>query len=157
MKVVKVKISDLKPAEYNPRQASKKQWEGLKKSLEEFGFIDPIIVNSAKSRKNVIIGGHFRWQVARELGYKEIPVIYIKIDNIKRERELNLRLNRNLGSWDIGMLLSFDEDMLKDVGWSAEELERMISFDKGKEISIKDLPSEEDIRLNKCPKCGYEW
>jgi len=58
--IVKVKPALLKPAEYNPRKAGEKEYFNLKTSIEEFGLVDPILVNSAENRKNIVIGGHFR-------------------------------------------------------------------------------------------------
>jgi len=60
MEIVKVAIGELKFADYNPRKATEKEWNELKESIRRFGFVEPIIVNSAEERKNVIIGGHFR-------------------------------------------------------------------------------------------------
>ena len=44
MKVEKISINKLKPAGYNPRQISKKQYNDLKQSIEKFGLVDPIII-----------------------------------------------------------------------------------------------------------------
>jgi len=90
-------INKLIPAEYNPRQANKKDIADLKNSIRRFGFPDPIIVNQATKRKNVIIGGHLRVHVAKEMGIAEVPVVYVNIPNIEKEKELNLRLNKNTG------------------------------------------------------------
>ncbi len=46
----------------------------------------------------MVIGGHFRLKVAKDLGYTEVPVVYIDIPDIEREKELCLRLNRNQGN-----------------------------------------------------------
>ena len=48
MKIVKKKLSDLKPAEYNPRRMTEKQKQDIRNSLTEFGLVDPIIVNTFK-------------------------------------------------------------------------------------------------------------
>ena len=87
LKIENIKIDDLKPAEYNPRKAEAKQVEDLKNSIKEFGLVDPIIVKSAPERKNTIIGGHFRVRIAKELGIKEVPVVYVNIPDIKKEKE----------------------------------------------------------------------
>ena len=62
MDIEQRKIEELKPAEYNPRQASEKQYDDLKQSIEKFGIVDPVIVNK---RNNRIVGGHFRVRVAK--------------------------------------------------------------------------------------------
>lgn len=53
-----VAITDLKPATYNPRTHSDEQLNQLKESITRFGLVDPIIVNSAKDRSMIVIGGH---------------------------------------------------------------------------------------------------
>ena len=65
IQTVEVDINDLNPADYNPRKHDEVATEQLKQSILRFGFVDPVIVNSAPPRKNVIIGGHFRWEVAK--------------------------------------------------------------------------------------------
>ena len=137
IKIVKVNIDQLKYAEYNPRLATDKEKEDLKKSLKKFGFVEPIVVNSSSERKNVIIGGHFRVRMAKEIGMKEVPVVYVNIAEIEKEKELNLRLNKNLGSWDLGLLREFDEYMLKDVGFTEEELDNV--FNLGEEDDGFDI------------------
>ena len=137
MKVVEVPIDQLKPAEYNPRKWSEKHINDLKNSIKRFGIVDPIIVNSAPNRKNVVIGGHFRLKVAKELGFKTIPVIYVNIPNIKREKELNLRLNKNLGEWDYELLAQFDEDLLKEVGFEKEELDDIFGLPIDEEFDVE--------------------
>ena len=123
MKIEEVDIALLKPAEYNPRQAGKEEHALLKASLETFGLVDPILVNSAPERKNIIIGGHFRVRVAKDLGLKTAPVVYLNIPDIEREQRLNLSLNRNTGSWDYDLLANFDEELLKIVGFDSKELD----------------------------------
>ena len=122
METKSIKIKDLKPADYNPRGLSDSEKDDLKDSIKEFGLVDPIIVNGAPKRKNVIIGGHQRWKVAKEMGFKEIPVVYVNIPSIKKEKELNLRLNKNLGHWDWDLLAKFNEEMLLKIGFGDDEL-----------------------------------
>jgi len=129
LKIEYIPINKLKASEYNPRKASEKEYADLKKSIERFGLVDPIIVNSFKDRKNIIIGGHFRCRVAKDLGYKDVPVTYIKISDLKREKELNLRLNKNLGEFDYDLLANFDEAILTDVGFESDELDRIFALE----------------------------
>lgn len=137
IKIVQVPIVELNPAPYNPRKWSDEATEQLTESIKKFGFVDPIIVNSADNRKNIVIGGHFRLRIARDLGYKQAPVVYLNIPDLNKEKELNLRLNKNLGDWDWDLLSKFDETFLKDVGFSSEELDEV--FD------IEGLPEEFDL------------
>lgn len=127
--IVEVPINDLKSAIYNPRTWSDEAITQLTKSIKDFGFVDPVIVNSAENRKNVVIGGHFRLKIAKDLGYKEVPCVYINISDIEREKELNLRLNKNTGAWDFKLLADFDEAFLSNIGFSSEDLDDIFDVD----------------------------
>ncbi|MEI7690598.1 MAG: DNA modification methylase [bacterium] len=122
LKTVYVGVDELKPAIYNPRSWSKKAIYDLKKSIKSFGLVDAILVNGAPNRKNVVIGGHFRLHVAKELGYKEVPVCYVYIADIEKEKRLNLTLNKVEGDWNMDLLKDFDLDMLLDVGFDSKDL-----------------------------------
>jgi DNA modification methylase len=125
LNIIYVDPQELKPSEYNPRASSPKEEKDLKESISQFGLVDPIIVNRCPSRHNVVIGGHFRLRMAKELGFTEVPVVYVDIPDASRERELNLRLNKNSGSWDFDLLSNFDKDLLRDVGFSNDEMQKI--------------------------------
>ncbi|MDA2921687.1 site-specific DNA-methyltransferase [Patescibacteria group bacterium AH-259-L07] len=151
MKIHQIKIKDLKFADYNPRKWSEKAIKELTKSLKRFGIVDPIIVNSADKRKNIIIGGHFRVKIAEEIGYKEVPVVYVDISDIKKEQELNLRLNKNTGQFDYDLLVEFGEDLLIDVGFEKEELDEIFDFD----VEEDGFDAEKEYEKIKEPKSKY--
>jgi ParB/RepB/Spo0J family partition protein len=104
IQTVEIPINELIGSDYNPRKHDEVATEQLKQSIERFGLVDPIIVNSAPNRKNIIIGGHFRWEVAKVLGLKTVPVVFVDIPDIDKEKELNLRLNKNTGEFDWDLL-----------------------------------------------------
>lgn len=110
------------PADYNPRKHDAVAEEKLRESIKRFGFIDPIIANAAPKRKNIVLGGHFRLEVARSLGMTQVPVVYVHIPNIDKERELNVRLNKNTGEWNWDLLKEFDMELLIDVGFDDTDL-----------------------------------
>ncbi len=124
----------LQPSEYNPRKWSKEATEQLKKSIKRYGLVDPLIANSAPDRKNILIGGHFRLFVAKELGIKNVPVVHLNIPDIEKERSLNIRLNKNTGDFDWDLLVKFNEDFLSDAGFSSEELDEIFKVDENPEI-----------------------
>lgn len=138
LNVVYVQIPELHPATYNPRKWNENTIKQLTESVKQFGMVDPIVVNGAPERKNIVIGGHFRLKVAKDLGYKEIPVVYVNIPDVEREKELNLRLNRNVGDWDWSLLSEFSETVLADIGFTSEELDDI--FD------IEDTPEQFDLQ-----------
>lgn len=122
MKIVTKKIGDLIEAEYNPRQLTKEQFQQITDSIKRFGIVDPIIVNKNKERKNIIVGGHQRVKVAGSLGFKEIPCVEVDLTPDK-ERELNVRLNKNTGEWDWDELANhFDVSELIDWGFDDKDL-----------------------------------
>ncbi len=121
-KIVTVKVGDLKPSAYNPRKWSSESERQLSESIGRFGMVDPIIVNGAKNRKNIVIGGHFRLHVAKKLGFDAVPAVYVDISDVEREKELNLRLNRNTGEWDLDLLKEFDASFLMKIGFDDADL-----------------------------------
>lgn len=144
LKIVQVKITDLKPAKYNPRKWSESATKQLTESITKFGLVDPILVNGAKDRYNIVIGGHFRLKVAKDLGIKEVPVVYIDIPDEAKEKELNIRLNKNLGDWDYELLAEFDESLLADIGFDSEELDEI--FDKMTEEDEDTFDIEKELK-----------
>lgn len=138
LNIVRVSADELKPADYNPRKWDSKSVSDLKDSINKFGMVDPIICNGAKERKNIVIGGHFRLHVAKQLGLKEVPVVYLEISDIEREKELNIRLNKNVGEFDYELLAQFDEAFLAEVGFTSEELDEVFPAD--------DNPEEFDLK-----------
>ena len=142
IQIQEVEIDQLKPSEYNPRKWSKEAIKQLTESIQKFGLIDPIICNSSHGREDIVIGGHFRLKVARSLGYKTVPVVYLDIPDLEKEKELNLRLNRNLGEFDWDLLANFDTSVLTDVGFSSEEMDNIFGIDETPEVF--DLQKELD-------------
>lgn len=141
IKIEQVDISKLKSAGYNPRKWNDEEKANLEKSIKKFGLIDPIIVNSAPKRKNIIIGGHFRLSVVKNMGIKKVPVVYISIPDKEKEKELNIRLNKNVGDWDIDLLIgNFDKVMLGDIGFNMGNLKSNFdSFDEEDEALQKSI------------------
>ena len=124
MKIESKLIKDLKPATYNPRQISTKQYKDLKESIKKFGLVDPIIVN----KDNTVVGGHQRLKICKELKHIEIDCVVLDLSK-EEERELNIRLNKNTGTFDIDILANeFDIDQLVD--WGFKHIELGLNIDK---------------------------
>ncbi|MFA6405169.1 MAG: DNA methyltransferase [Candidatus Paceibacterota bacterium] len=143
MKIEQVKVSELKPSVYNPRKWNEKTIADMTESIKRFGLCDPLIVNGAPERKNILIGGHLRLKVAKMMGFTEVPVVYLIIPELEREQELNLRLNKNLGSWDEELLRAFDTGLLLDVGFTPDELNGF--FDDVLDITDDDFNVAEEL------------
>ncbi len=142
LKIEYVAVDVLRAADYNPRKWDKEAAQHLRESITRFGVVDPLLVNSALERKNIVIGGHFRLCVLKEMGVTEVPVVYVSVPDIEREKELNIRLNRNVGEFDWDLLATFDEAFLSDVGFSSEELDGIFAPDEQEEVF--DLKKELD-------------
>jgi DNA modification methylase len=137
LRIEHVSIATLKGASYNPRTWDTQATKDLKESIVKYGIVDPLLVNSAPKRKGIVIGGHFRLSVIKELGYTKVPVIFINIPDIEKEKELNIRLNKNTGEWDWDLLATFDETFLSDVGFSSEELDEI--------FAVEETPEQFDL------------
>ena len=129
LKIVYVKLVDLISPDYNPRVWDAEATEQLKESVQRYGVVDPLLVNSAEDRKNVVIGGNFRSKILKELGFETVPVVYINIPDLEKEKELCIRLNKNTGDWDMKILAEFDESFLAEIGFDSEELDSIFEED----------------------------
>nr|WP_325300199.1 site-specific DNA-methyltransferase [uncultured Dysosmobacter sp.] len=135
-------LADLRPAEYNPRVAltpEDKEYQDIKRSIETFGYVDPIIVNA----DGTIIGGHQRYTVLSDMGYETAQVVVVDLDK-QDEKALNIALNKITGEWDeiklkdLLLELDLNEYDLRATGFSAQEIDDLC-------IRLeKDLAAEDD-------------
>lgn len=146
LKIEHVSINSLKASEYNPRKMTDKQESDLTESIKRFGLVDPIIVNSYKGRENVVIGGNHRLKIAKKLKLDSVPVVYVSL-LLEKEKELNLRLNRNTGEWHFDLLKSIDMDLLLDVGFDESDFSKI--FDESLEIEDDNYDIEKEIKKAK--------
>ncbi len=114
------KVSELKNNKKNARRMSKHDAQHLRRSLEDFGVCQPIVIN----HDNIIIGGHQRVTTLKKMGIETVdvyvPDVALSEDEIKR---LAIRLNRNQGEFDFDLLSAFYEaEELIDCGFKFEEL-----------------------------------
>lgn len=143
MQIEKIGIERLKPAKYNPRKELKPgdpEFEKLKNSINEFGYVEPVIWNQ---RTGNVVGGHQRLSVLKNLGETEIDCIVVDMD-LQKEKALNIALNKISGQWDVPLLT----DLLKDLddsgfnvsltGFDANELDDLFKDD------IQDAVKEDD-------------
>lgn len=113
MRIETLEITKINPAPYNPRknlQPGDSEYEKLKKSIKEFGFVEPLIWNK---RTGNLIGGHQRLKILSELGVKNVEVSIVDLGIIK-EKALNVALNKIQGEWDFPKLKDLLEEF--DVG-----------------------------------------
>jgi len=150
LKIKYVNIENLVPAIYNPRKWDESAVKNLTDSISGFDIVDPLIVNSAKGRENIVIGGHFRLEVAKRLGFKQVPVVFVSIPDYEKEKELNLRLNRNTGAWDFELLKELDVNLLLDVGFDDADLSHI--WDDALSIEDDNFDTEKAIEEIGTPK-----
>ena len=155
------KIADLIPASYNPRKKLKpgdKEYEKIKNSIKEFGYVEPIIINSDMT----IIGGHQRATVLADLGYTEVECIVVDIDKTK-EKALNVALNKITGEWNKELLA----DLIKDLedsdfdvgitGFEPPEIEQLFNSVHDKKITEDDFDVEAELAKPTVAKTGDVW
>ena len=107
MEIVKVDINELISPEYNPRQITDEEMEKLKNSINEFGYVAPIIVNK---HNNHIVGGNQRYEALKSLGYTDVDVVFVDESDLNREKALNIALNKISGEWDFVKLADIIDD-----------------------------------------------
>lgn len=124
MQTIQKKISELNPAEYNPRHISEVEFAKLKRSLMEFGLVEPIVIN----KDNQIIGGHQRVKAAEAIGWTEVDCIVVDLEPHKAQL-LNLALNRIQGEWDYNklydILVKLEGDDIKLAGFDVDEVKKI--------------------------------
>ncbi len=150
LRIEYVDITTIKSPSYNPRHWDTAAENNLRKSLEEHGFSDPVLLNSAKSRRNIIIGGSFRTHVAKKMGITRVPAIYLNIPDIEKEKALNLRLNRVNGDWSYELLREFDTSFLLETGFDDGDLSSI--WDSELEINDDEFQVEREIKKIVEPK-----
>lgn len=124
MQIERAQIDALNNAKYNPRKDLKPtdaEYVKLKNSVEHFGYVEPVIVNK---RNMTVVGGHQRLKVLKDLGYKEIEVVYVDLNDTD-EKALNIALNKISGDWDAEKL----EDLLREISLDTEFNVELTGFD----------------------------
>ena len=148
--VKQIDVKKLKEAAYNPRvplAPGMPEFEKLRKSIEEFGNVEPIVWNETTGN---VVGGHQRLAVLKSLGHKKVDCVVISASEAE-ERVLNLALNKIKGDWDYeklkAILSDFDGDTVDLTGFGADEVALYLASDEGvTEGNLGDYePEEEDI------------
>lgn len=162
MNIQKINIEKLKVAEYNPRKDLKpedEEYQKIKKSIIEFGYVEPVIVNSDMT----VIGGHQRIKVLKELGHTEIECNVVDLDKAK-EKALNIALNKISGEWDNDKLEDLILELreanydLETTGFDEKEIEKILKeteeiINDNQEVDL--LGFSDDKFKCQCPKCGF--
>lgn len=162
MNIQTKKITDLNPAEYNPRKDLKNgdaEYEKLKRSIEQFGYVEPVIWNKLTGR---VVGGHQRLKVMSDMGITEVECVVIEMDE-EKEKALNIALNKISGEWDKDKLALLITDLqgadfdISLTGFDPSEIDDL--FKDTLQDGIKDDDFDVDAELQKPPitKLGDVW
>lgn len=163
--IVMKPLAELRPAPYNPRQAlakSDRRYRKLKRSLERFGLVEPLIWNR---RTGHVVGGHQRLKILQDLGRTEVPVSVVELEP-EQEKALNLVLNNReaQSDWDLPRLRESLEELaaspreaLADSGFDPSQLELLRS-----QLAPAERPAEAEPTPTVCeatlviPACRYD-
>lgn len=155
-------VDALRPAAYNPRKklkAGDKEYEKIKNSILEFGYVEPIIVNYDMT----VIGGHQRLTVLKDLGYTEVQCVVVHIEDEHKVKALNIALNKITGAWNEQLLadllvdlqsVDFNTDL---TGFEAPEIEQLFSKVHNKDIKEDDFDVEQELKNPPVSQKGDIW
>ncbi len=162
MIIEKKPVADLLPAEYNPRKDLKPgdpEYEKLKRSIEQFGYVEPVIWNRTTGR---VVGGHQRLKVLKDCGISEVECVVVELPEDK-EKALNIALNKISGDWDKDKLALLIADLqgtdfdVSLTGFEPAEIDDL--FKDTLKDGIKDDDFDVDAELQKPAFCkaGDVW
>ena len=155
-------VDELRPAAYNPRKklkAGDKEYEKIKNSILEFGYVEPIIVNYDMT----VIGGHQRLTVLKDLGYTEVQCVEVHIEDENKVKALNIALNKITGAWNEQLLADLIVDLQTAnfntdfTGFEAPEIEQLFSKVHNKEIKEDDFDVEAELQKPTMSQAGDVW
>ena len=151
MLIEKKNTAELLPADYNPRKDLKpgdKEYEKLKRSIEQFGYVEPVIWNKTTGR---VVGGHQRLKVLIDMGMTEVDCVVVELSE-EKEKALNVALNKISGEWDNDKLALLIADLqgtdfdVSLTGFEPAELESLFREDTKKGVHDDDF--DVDAELN---------
>lgn len=162
MLIKKKNVADLLPAQYNPRKDLKPgddEYEKLKRSITEFGYVEPVIWNQTTGR---VVGGHQRLKVLQEMGMTEIDCVIIEVSE-EKEKALNIALNKISGDWDTDKLALLITDLqgsdldVSLTGFESAEIDALFKDDIKDGVKDDDFDVEAELKKPTITKSGDIW
>lgn len=162
MQIEKLKTELLIPAEYNPRKDLKPgdpEYEKLKRSIEQFGYVEPVIWNKTTSH---VVGGHQRLKVLLDMGITEVECVVIEM-NEEKEKALNIALNKISGDWDKDKLMLLIADLqgadfdVSLTGFEPAELDALFKDSLKDGIHEDDFDVDAELQKPALTKQGHVW
>ena len=139
LEIKRIPLDQINSAKYNPRkdlQPGDPEYEKLKKSIETFGYVEPIIWNKVTGH---IVGGHQRFKILQRQGHTEIECVVVDLDETE-EKALNVALNKVSGEWDLPKLADLINELDDGVfdisltGFDAAEIDELFSNMHDKDV-----------------------
>ena len=162
MKIEKKSVDQLIPADYNPRKDLKPgdpEYEKLKRSIEQFGLVDPIIWNE---RTGTTVGGHQRLSVIKDMGITEVECVVVDFD-LEKEKALNVALNKISGEWDKDKLALLITDLQAEdfdvslTGFDPAEIDDLFKSQTQDNIHVDDFDVDAELKKPVFSKSGDIW
>lgn len=162
MQIEKLKTELLVPADYNPRKDLKPgdpEYEKLKRSIEQFGYVEPVIWNKTTSH---VVGGHQRLKVLLDMGITEVECVVIEM-NEEKEKALNIALNKISGDWDKDKLMLLIADLqgadfdVSLAGFEPAELDALFKDSLKGGIHDDDFDVDAELQKPAVTKQGDVW
>ena len=162
MVIEKKNTADLLPADYNPRKNLKPgdaEYEKLKRSIEQFGYVEPVIWNKTTGR---VVGGHQRLKVLIDMGITEVECVVVEMDESK-EKALNVALNKISGDWDKDKLALLIADLQGEdfdvslTGFEPAEIDALFKDTIKDGIKDDDFDVDAELKNPTITKPGDVW
>lgn len=136
-RVQEVALAELKPYERNAKLHPEEQIQKIAKSIEEFGFVNPVLIDENKN----VIAGHGRIEAAKRIGLEKVPCVYVEGLTDEQRRAYILADNKifELGAWN-------------DLNLKTEMSEVNFDFDFLSDESQMQVETEKHAII--CPRCG---
>jgi DNA modification methylase len=163
MNIQKLKLADLNPAKYNPRKALKPgdaEFEKLKKSIENFGYVELIVINA--KNQNTVISGHQRLSVLQYLNQTEAECVVVELEK-EQEKALNIAMNKVSGSWDNDKLVDLITDLNDSAfdvslsGFDLAEIDALFKISTMDKVKEDDFDVESELSNPAITKHGDLW
>ena len=162
MTIETIKVERLLPADYNPRKDLKPgdaEYEKLKRSIEQFGYVEPVIWNKTTGR---VVGGHQRLKVLLDMGITEVECVVVEMDE-EKEKALNIALNKISGEWDkdkLALLISDLQGTDFDVsltGFEPAEIDALFKDTLKDGVKEDDFDVDAELQKPTVTRLGDVW
>ncbi|MBQ7293798.1 MAG: ParB N-terminal domain-containing protein, partial [Clostridia bacterium] len=162
MVIEKKNTRDLLPEEYNPRKDLKPgdaEYEKLKRSITEFGYVEPVIWNKTTGR---VVGGHQRLKVLMDMGITEVECVVVELSE-EKEKALNIALNKISGEWDKDKLALLITDLqgtdfdVSLTGFEPAEIDDLFKDSVKDGLKDDDFDVEAELKKPTITKSGDVW